>query len=97
MENKKRTKGPLTEQEIELVEQLRRQPKILERMQRIMEIARSAEGPLKTADEVEELLIEEMRKLGNATMHQWAEQAQERLSQELQQEDATVLKRKKKG
>ncbi|MBC7852119.1 MAG: hypothetical protein IAF94_01680 [Pirellulaceae bacterium] len=67
-----------------------------ERMQRILEIAKSTEGPLKTADEIEELLIEEMRRLGNATMTEWAIQAEQRVGQELKAQDPGVVKRKKK-
>ena len=96
MEDKKTARSGLSEQEINLIDQLRQQPKIMERVQRILEIANSAEGPLKTADQVEELLIEEMRRLGNATMSEWATQAEERVSQELKSQDPTVLKRKKK-
>src|SRR6266436_475905 len=68
---------------------------MMERVQSILEIARKAEGPLKTADEVEELLIEEMRRLGNATLSHWATQAEERVSAELKSQDPTVLSRKK--
>jgi len=45
---------------------------------------------------VEELLIEEMRRLGQTTMTQWAAQAEERVSTELKSQDPTVLSRKKK-
>jgi hypothetical protein len=79
-----------------LIEQLRQRPQMLERVQSILEIASNAEGPLKTADEVEELLIQEMRRLGNTTMNQWAAGAEERVSHELKRQDATVLSRKKK-
>jgi hypothetical protein len=51
---------------------------------------------LKTADEVEELLIQEVRKLGNATMREWATQAEERVSNEVKAQDATIRSRKKK-
>jgi hypothetical protein len=51
---------------------------------------------LKTADEVEELLVREIRQLGNVTMRQWATQAEERVSTELRSQDPTVLSRKKK-
>jgi len=51
---------------------------------------------LKSADEVEELLIEEMRRLGNVTLRQWAIQAEERVSNELKSQDPTVRSRKKK-
>jgi hypothetical protein len=53
-------------------------------------------GPLKTADEVEELLIEEMRQLGSTTLHHWAIQAEARVSEELKSQDPTVQSRKKK-
>lgn len=95
MEDKMRASARLNPQEIDLIERLRRQPKIMERVQKILEISQSSEGPLKTAGEVEELLIEEMRRLGNATMNEWAAQAQERVDDELKEEDPTVLKRKK--
>jgi len=65
-------------------------------VQSILELARSEAGPLKTADEVEGLLIEEMRRLGHATMSQWAVGAEERVSAELKSQDPTVRSRKKK-
>ena len=72
MEDKKPVNARLNAQEFDLIEKLRRQPKIMERVQKILEISQSSAGPLKTADEVEELLIQEMRRLGNATMNEWA-------------------------
>jgi hypothetical protein len=68
----------------------------MERMQSILDLAGNEDGPLKTADEVEEKLIEEIRKLGHCTMTQWASTAEERVSLELQREDPTVVSRKKK-
>ena len=56
--------------EVRLIEQLRQQPEMMERLQSILELARSTDGPLKTADEVEELLIQELRQLGNTTLCQ---------------------------
>jgi hypothetical protein len=95
MKNKDTT-PPLTPAETKLVEQLRQHPEMMARVQEIMAIARNEDGPLKTADEVEELLIEQMRQLGNETMGQWASQAEERVSRELKEQDPTVLSRKKK-
>jgi hypothetical protein len=37
-----------------------------------------------------------MRRLGNATMNEWAAQAHERVNQELKEKEPGVLKRKKK-
>ena len=51
----------MSQPEIDLLDQQREHPKIMERVQEILKIATPAEGPLKTADPIEELLIEEMR------------------------------------
>jgi len=97
MEEKNRAPQNFSQSEINLIKRLRQQPKMMERVQRILEIANSTEGPLKTADEIEELLVEEMRRLGNETMTEWATEAEKRVGQELKQQDPTVLKRKKKS
>ena len=96
MEDKERDLENLSQSELNLIRRLRKQPKVMERVQRILDISNSGEGPLKTADEVEELLLEEMRRLGNDTMTEWATQAETRVGQELPKQDPTVLKRKKK-
>jgi hypothetical protein len=89
-------KKKITAQEAKLIEGLRRNPQMMERVQSILEIASNENGPLKSADEVEAMLIEEMRRLGHSTMSQWATTAEERVSTELQSQDPTVLSRKKK-
>ena len=89
-------KKKITAQEAKLLEGLRRNPQMMERVQSILEIASAENGPLKSADEVEAMLIEEMRRLGHSTMSQWATTAEERVSTELQSQDPTVLSRKKK-
>jgi hypothetical protein len=96
MEEKERDLQNFSQSELNLIRRLRKQPKMMERVQCILEIANSSEGPLKTADEIEELLLEEMRRLGNDTMTEWATQAEKRVGQELQKQDPTALKRKKK-
>lgn len=96
MEEKERDLQKLSQAELNLIRRLRQQPKVRARVERILAIANSSEGPLKTADEIEELLLEEMRRLGNDTMTEWATEAEKRVGQELQTQDPTVLKRKKK-
>ena len=79
-----------------LIEQLREHPELMGRFESILALANTSQGPLKTADEVEELLVQEVRKLGNATMTEWAASAQERVSSEIKAADATVRNHKKK-
>jgi len=83
--------------EIRLIEQLRARPEILARVQSILELTNAAEGALKTADEVEAILIQEVRQLGNSTMKEWAKHAENRVSKELKEQDASVRSRKKKS
>lgn len=97
MKKQKHTAKPITPQESRLLEQLRQHPEMMARVQSILDLARNEEGPLKTADEVEELLVQEIRQLGNVTMRQWATRAEERVSTELRSQDSTVLSRKKKA
>lgn len=89
-------KKKLTAQEAKVLEGLRRNPEMMERVQSILELASNESGPLKTADEVEGMLVEEMRRLGHSTMSQWAVSAEERVSTELQDQHPPVLSRKKK-
>jgi hypothetical protein len=91
-----RNQPTLTAQETQLIQQLRQQPEMLARLQSILDLAQTADGPLKTADEIEALLIQELRQLGRTTMSQWATQAEARVSTELQAQDAAVRGLKKK-
>ncbi len=92
---KKRKSSDLSQSEIRLIEQLRQNPQMMVGVQSILDIARN-EGDLKTADEVEELLVQEMRRLGGATLRHWANQAEDRVGAELKSQDPTVRSRKKK-
>lgn len=86
----------LSAQEQQLIERLREHPQLMERFQSILEISAQTEGPPKSADEVEALLIEEMRRLGNTTMEDWAASAEQRLGEQLEQKDGSARVRKKK-
>ena len=96
MKNENESGSEFSQPEVQFIEQLRQQPEMMERLQSILTLTRSADGPLKTADEVEELLIQELRQLGNTTLCQWATQAEARVSNELKGQDPTIRSRKKK-
>ena len=59
---------------------LKGHPELLEQCESILQIASDGkpDAPLRTADEVEALVVEATRKPGNSTMTQWAQSAQER-------------------
>lgn len=86
----------LSTTELELIKQLREYPELMERFQHILGIAANGDGPVKRADEIEALLIEEMRRLGNVTMESWASRAEKTLGGQLKQKDPSAVVRKKK-
>jgi len=96
MLKKKSGSKPLTDEEQELIEQLREQPELLARFKSILSVTRNEGTALKTADEVEGLLVEEMRRLGHAGMSQWAVRAEERVGKEFKSQEPKALSRKKK-
>ena len=51
--------------EARFMARLREHPEVLARFQSILELTRNPDGPLKTADQVAERLILELRQLGN--------------------------------
>lgn len=86
----------LSTEEQRLIGQLRERPELMERFKEILQIATDIDGPIKTADEVEELLIEQMRRLGNATMQGWGDQVERKLGEQLKRKHASAVVRKKK-
>ena len=93
---KHKTSREFSATEKQFLEALRQHPELQTRFQIILDLTRHADGPVQTADAVEAQLIETLRQLGHETMNQWAAQAEQRVSTELQQQDATVRSRKKK-
>ena len=67
----------ISDRETRLLEGLRDHPELMERFEAILGLTQSGDGVLRTADEIEELLVEEVRRLGNTTMHQWAKTAEQ--------------------
>lgn len=96
MKLKKPDQPTLNAAELQLIEQLRKLPELFERVRSILQITASAEGSIKKADEIEALLIEEMRRLGHTTMETWAGKAEQTLGAELKRKDPSAGVRKKK-
>lgn len=81
-----------TGREKRLVEKLRSHPELLERFEAILALTERPDG---TADQVEELLVAEVRRLGSQAMEQWAQQAEEQAGEELRQKTPGARVRKK--
>jgi 5'-deoxynucleotidase YfbR-like HD superfamily hydrolase len=96
MKQKHSDEVQLSAAEAKLIEQLREHPELMERFRSILEVTADVDGPMKRADEIEGLLIQELRRLGSATMESWAGRAEKILGEQLQQKDASAVVRKKK-
>jgi hypothetical protein len=96
MKKKPSPQPTLNASELQLIEQLRKYPELFERVRAILELTASAEGSPRKADEIEALLIEEMRRLGHATMENWASRAEQTLAEQLRQKESCASVRKKK-
>ena len=95
MKDKTQEADEIQSEEARFWERLRQHPELKARFQSILDLAHAADGPIQTADAVEERVIVELRQLGHATMNQWAAQAEPRLADETRAADDTVRRRKK--
>ena len=94
--NQEHGKTPPTDREREMLERLRRRPDLWTRFEAILALTEVEDGALHTADEVETLLLEEVRRLGSEAMHRWAAQAEERTARQFQAAHPRASVRKKK-
>jgi hypothetical protein len=88
--------GKDAQREERLLERLRARPELLARFESILGLTEVAEGPLRTADEIEEQLVQEIRRLGREVMSDWAVRAEERVAEDVLKANAAVRLRKKK-
>jgi hypothetical protein len=93
----KKTDTNRTEKAKRLVEKLSENPGLMEQVEAIVELVRSKEGPIGRADDVEQLLEREIRKLGKNAMQEWAQNAEERAAAQLQADFPTARCLKKKS
>jgi|SRR5882724_3042449 len=85
------------DREARLLEGLRAHPELMARFESILGLSEVAEGPLRTADEIEAQLIEEVRRLGHEVMQGWAVGAEARVADELTKAHPGARVRKKKS
>ena len=84
--NKKDTELNQPERTQRLVEKLCEHPVLREQVEAILELVHSGDGPIRKADDVEDLLVQEIRKLGKNAMEEWAVGAEERSAAQLQRD-----------
>ena len=60
----KKKNSELNDREAHLIEQLRERPELMERFEAILGLTECENGPVRRADDVEDMLVEEVRRLG---------------------------------
>lgn len=55
-----------------LDKRLRKHPHLKNRIEQLIKIVENADGDLEKADEAEKRVIEELRRMGNEVLHDWA-------------------------
>lgn len=81
----------------QFLEALNQHPQLKERIMAIVRLAGGQEETPCTADELETLLIEEVRQLGRETMGEWAQAQARRVAGEVGQQHPRSHRSKKKG
>ena len=66
--------------------QLRERPELMERFEAILGLTECEDAPVRRADDVEDLLVEEVRRLGNITMREWARKTEEKVARQFKAE-----------
>ena len=88
----------LTAEQRLLLQGLESHPKLMSRFLSILSLAEEPDvnGTIRSADEVEAMLIEQVRKLGQESLESWASKVDSIIGEQSKQEDPSVKLREKK-
>ena len=79
------------------MEQLSRHPELFERIRSILSLADDPDQQIRTADELEALLVEQVQQLGKTTVASWGAKKEAQVAQEFKQENPDARYGKKNG
>lgn len=86
-----------TEEDLEMLARIKAHPGLKDRIEAILDIAENKSGALITADQAEEKAIEEVRKLGQALLKEWAIQQHEKAIETARQTHPNAKRHEKKS
>lgn len=78
-----------------LIEKLAAQPEVFDRIERMLEVVENETGEAMTADQAEELLVQELRRMGQVALQGWANRKEEKLEREYGARSELVRREKK--
>ena len=85
------------EDDLKFLEKLSSTPALRKRFEEILNIAHNTSGDLITADEAEAKAIEEIRKLGQETLKEWAVSQHEKVIENAKKDNPKIKKHIKKN
>ena len=68
------------------IDRLNQHPKLRNRMEALLNVVENTGGDCKKADDAEQYVIEELRKMGNDALHCWADNTVNKASDELRKQ-----------
>lgn len=71
----------MTDPENNIEKRLNRHPDLKKRIDELLKIVENAEGDIQKASEAEQMVIEELRKMGNDVLRNWAENREKQTSE----------------
>lgn len=81
----------------DLSKRLDRHPELKKRVEKILDIAENTSGECNTADEAEQSVIEEIRKLGQEVVQDWANEQNSGTTATFREKNPEATVSKKKG
>ena len=65
----------MNKQDVALIERLNQHPKLRHRMNELLDVVENTAGDCTKADDAEQYVIDELRKMGNDALSSWADKA----------------------
>lgn len=78
-------------------DRLQAHPLLRARIEAILDIVEAPSGQVDTADEAEQLVIDELRRLGNDVLHNWSHCKESQKAAELQSKESKIARNGKKN
>ena len=78
------------------INRLNQHPELRERMESLLNVVENAAGDCTKADDAEQHVIEELRKMGNEALHSWANNAALKAAEVLCNQEVNIHKNGKK-
>jgi hypothetical protein len=86
-----------TQDDLEILERIKAHPGLKERIKAILDIAENSSGELITADQAEGKAIEEVKKLGQELLKEWAVQRHEKALETAKKTHPNATRHEKKS